>query len=645
MCDKITILHLEDDIGDSELIKKTIESEQPNWSINLVKTGEEFEREVLSNNFDIILSDYKVPGYSGMKALEFVRSRNTFIPFIFVSGSMGEELAVEMIKKGATDYVLKDKLFKLPASIIRALKEAKAEKEKLEMQKRLKESEEKYRQIIDTALVGVYQTNEDGQIKFANQTTAQILDFLSPDELKQCNALEFYKDHEERQKLLKILKTKGKAKGFETELVTKAKQTKNVLMSVNYVGDGYTGMMLDITDRRKYIEGLKAAKERAENLNKIKSNFLGTISHEMRTPMIGILGFTDLLRKEVKDEEQKEVADIIYESSKRLMNTLNLILDLSRVESNKQELQLCDVIISDTILTSIEVMKSLAKEKGLYLETEIKNSDIVVHIDESLFIKVIHNLIDNAIKFTEKGGVKVQLDKEEFENKDYAVIRVIDTGIGIDEQYHSIIFEEFRQVSEGLSRSFEGTGLGLTISKKYVELMGGKISVKSTPGEGSSFEVLFPIVNVDKEEVIYDVEQVSDKGTDKMEQIPAFQIKPKILQVEDDWASSMYVKKCLNGIADLKQVKNGNDALELVKNQQFDVILMDINLKGSINGLEITEKIRNLKNYEITPIVAVTAFAMKGDKEEFLSRGCTHYLSKPFHKDELLDLISMLINK
>jgi PAS domain S-box-containing protein len=645
MYGKITILNLEDDIGDAELIKEAIESEQPNWEITSVTTGEEFVREFIKNRYDIILSDYKVPGYSGIKALELVRSKNSIIPFIFVSGSMGEEMAVEMIKKGATDYVLKDKLFKLPAAIIRALKEAKAEKEKLEMQRRLKESEEKYKQIIDTALVGVYQTNEKGEITFANQTMAQILDFLSPDELKKYNALEFYKDQEEREKLLKILKSKGRANGFETELVTKDNKTKNVLMSVNYVGDSYTGMMVDITDRRKYIEGLKAAKERAENLNKIKSNFLGTISHEMRTPMIGILGFTDILRKEVKDEEQKEVADIIYESSKRLMNTLNLILDLSRVESNKQELQLCDVNISDTIMTSTEVLQSLAKEKNLYLQTEIKNHDIIVHLDESLLIKVINNLIDNAIKFTDKGGVKIELESRQIDNRDYAVIKVIDTGIGIDEQYHSIIFEEFRQVSEGLSRSFEGTGLGLTISKKYVELMGGKISVHSKPGEGSTFEVIFPIVNAEAEQVLVEPEQETAKDIENVKQIPEFKIKPKILQVEDDWASIMYVKKCLNGKAELKQVKNGEEALELVKNEQFDVILMDINLKGGMNGLEITEKIRNLKNYEITPIVAVTAFAMKGDKEEFLSKGCTHYLAKPFHREELLDLINMLINK
>jgi len=649
MCEKITILNLEDDAGDAELIKEIIASEYPDWKITNVRTAEDFEKEVLYNGYDIILSDYKLPGYSGITALEFVRNQSATKPFILVSGTMGEEFAVQTIKKGATDYVLKDKLYKLPATIKRALQESKLIQEKLFTETKLLESEEKYRQIIDTALVGVYQTNDDGQIKFANQTTAQILEFLHPEELKEHNALEFYKDIDERKKLLEILKNKGRASGFEAELVTKNNGIKNVLMSVNNVGDTYTGMMLDITDKRKYIEGLKQARDKAENLNKIKSNFLGTISHEMRTPMIGILGFTDILRKEVNDEEQKELTEIIYDSSKRLMNTLNLILDLSRVESNKQELQISEVKVSDTILSSIEVLKQPAQDKNLFLKTEILEPDIVVNLDESLLIKVIHNLVDNAIKYTENGGVVIRLSQEKYKEQKLASIKVIDTGIGIDEKFQSIIFDEFRQVSEGLSRSFEGTGLGLTISKKYVELMGGKISVVSTPGIGSTFEIVFPIVNTLNAGYSTDDIDLSspdimfDRNNDKDFEKSEMEYTPKILHVEDDWASIIYVRKCLSGISDLKQVKTGDEALKLVQNEQFDLILMDINIRGKLNGLEVTEKIRNFTNYENTPIIAVTAFAMKGDKEEFLGRGCTHYLSKPFKREELVKLIKSIV--
>jgi signal transduction histidine kinase len=224
-------------------------------------------------------------------------------------------------------------------------------------------------------------------------------------------------------------------------------------------------------------------------MNNLKSSFLANMSHELRTPMIGILGNAEIIGISTEDIEIKEMAAAIFTSGQRLINTLNLILDLSRIEANKESLDIEKLEVVSAIDNAVKHYSSDALQRDISLEFVTKIDEIYCFLDERLFREVLNNLINNAIKFTNHGGITVTLNK----SADSLIIKVIDTGIGIPSESLGLIFEEFRQVSEGYSRNFQGTGLGLTITQKFVEKLGGKISVKSKLDVGSEFTVIFPV--------------------------------------------------------------------------------------------------------------------------------------------------------
>lgn len=239
-------------------------------------------------------------------------------------------------------------------------------------------------------------------------------------------------------------------------------------------------------------EELLLARDRAESANQVKSAFLANMSHEIRTPLSGLLGFAELIQAETSDDEIQRYADIIVSSGTRLMQTLSQILDLSRIESGKMELVLEQVDVNKAIDEVVFLFAPNAKKKGLFIERQTGGPPMMLEIDFQLFSSSLTNLISNAIKFTDKGGITISTSIEAVNGRNYGIIRVADTGIGIPEQYFEKIFEDFQQVSEGMKKNYEGTGLGLSLTKKFVELSGGNIQVESMPGFGTTFIMSFP---------------------------------------------------------------------------------------------------------------------------------------------------------
>ena len=381
---------------------------------------------------------------------------------------------------------------------------------------------------------------------------------------------------------------------------------------------------------------LVIAKDRAEEMNRLKSNFLANMSHELRTPLIGINGFADFLRQDIKEPELKEMAEIIFNSGNRLSETLNLILDLSKFESETMDFnyQKFDVVKETTDI--INLFKGAARKKGLSIKAVYSQPAIIIDTDGWAFRSILNNLINNAIKYTNHGEVVVYVSLI----AGYVQVKVSDTGIGITKAYYDIIFEEFRQVSEGLSRNFEGTGLGLNITKKIVEKFEGKISVESEVGKGSIFTVQLPILH---KESIAEGNSVIEK-----EIPPVAPLQPLVrrvaLLVDDDPNVFPILKRYIANKVDLESIMDGEAAIELCSEKHFNIIFMDINLRRGIDGKQVTQTIRKLKGYGSIPIVATTAYAMVGDKEEFFAAGCTHYLSKPFKQQEVEKLINELLS-
>jgi len=500
---------------------------------------------------------------------------------------------------------------------------------------------------LHSAANGVMITDLNGNIIWVNEAVEKLTGYSEKEMLGKSPSI-FKSGLMPDDYYSKMWQTIKDGKVWKGELINKRKDgtyyeeemTITPILNENNEISHYIAIKQDITERKKIEREIREAKVKAEEINKLKSTFLANMSHELRTPLVGILGFAELLRDNIAQQEYSEMASRIHTSGKRLLETLNSILDLSRIEANKLELKPDYINVCRVVRENLMQYEALASAKNLYLKVILEDEEIISYLDEKILHQILNNLINNAIKYTMKGGVIVEVKKGMVDNSQNVFIEIKDTGIGIPPESITRIFEEFRQVSEGLDRKFDGTGLGLTLTKKFVEVLGGKIQVQSEVNKGSTFTIIFPVTSLVKTQV--NVNEAADDELGVNERINLKQ-RLNILLVENDDASIEVTKLFLKDLCELDVAENGQLALDLIRQKKYDVILLDINLGRGLSGLEVAQQIRLLNEYNKTPIVAVTAFAMIGDKEEFIKAGCTHYLSKPFKKHDLVGLIEEII--
>ena len=381
-----------------------------------------------------------------------------------------------------------------------ALETFEAERMRTLAEKKLIESEKRFFNAFEYASIGMALVSPKGNFLRVNPALSEILGYTK-DELLKINIRDIShlddidKDLEQfRQMLAKEITAYNREKRYihKSGREIWALLNSSLLLDNNNVPIYFISQIQDITERKNAEEELVLAKEKAEEMNKLKTNFLANMSHELRTPMVGIMGTFELLKESESIEEVHAFTNVFEESTKRLLRTLNQILDISKIEADNITLYNKDIIISEVLKKSIETFKPEANKKNLYINQDIPKENIVLNLDEDLFISTINNLLSNAIKFTESGGITIQVTKEINDDSGYVKIIVQDTGMGIPEDKFDLIFEPFRQVSEGFARHHEGTGLGLTLVKKYTEMMGGSITLKSELTKGSSFILHFP---------------------------------------------------------------------------------------------------------------------------------------------------------
>jgi len=390
----------------------------------------------------------------------------------------------------------------------------------------------------------------------------------------------------------------------------------------------------DITERKKILEELIAAKDKAEESDRLKSAFLANMSHEIRTPMNGILGFTDLLlNPDLNSEEKENYIHIVHQSGQRMLNTVNDIIEISKIEAGLVNLRNELIDVNNRVEELVQFFMPEAKKKGLKLIME----KLMPHEKKNLFTdknkldSILTNLIKNAIKYTESGSIQLGC-----ELKDHIILFYIkDSGIGIPKARQKAIFNRFEQADIADNRAFQGSGLGLAIAKSYVEMLGGKIWVESEEGKGSIFYFTLPVTSNKGEKPIHDNgDEVSydDKNT------TSIKTELKILIVEDDEPSIKYISVLINDFSkEIFFAKTGNQAIEIYQNNSdIDLIFMDIKLPG-MNGYEATRRIREFNKNVV--IIAQTAFALSGDKRKAIDAGCNDYISKPINKNKLQELI------
>jgi PAS domain S-box-containing protein len=391
---------------------------------------------------------------------------------------------------------------------------------------------------------------------------------------------------------------------------------------------GVTFTALDITDRKKAEFEIIIAKEKAEESDKLKTAFLHNISHEIRTPMNAIVGFTALLDdNDLHQENRKQYIDIIYQSSNQLLSIISDIVDISNIETGQVKINISEININSTIINLFEQFIIRAKMQGLAMNyyLSLNDEEAKIDTDGTKLIQILTNLLNNAIKFTSEGEIVLG-----YTLKDYGIeFMVSDTGIGIPKDKHGRIFDRFYQVDNSISRQFGGTGLGLSICRAYARLLGGDIRVESTPGKGSVFYIILPYIKSEKHMEIMEIQQNKSEG---------FLSSKTILIAEDDDINFLVVEKTLKGNnLVLIRAENGAKAVDICKsNSNIDLVLLDLKMPV-MDGLEAMKLIREFR--PSLPFIALTAYAFESDKKHALEIGCSDYISKPFSKKELLEVI------
>jgi len=393
--------------------------------------------------------------------------------------------------------------------------------------------------------------------------------------------------------------------------------------------------VLDITDRKQMEEKLILAKLEAESANHAKSEFLANMSHELRTPLNSIIGFSQVLERQISktlNEKQVDYFNNIKNSGNHLLEMVNDILDLSKIEAGKIEIIQILFDLGSMLERSTSIIKEMAFKKSVQIETSIQADFGWLNGDETRIKQVIFNLLSNAMKFTESGnriGIDADIEKDNF------IITVWDEGIGILEENLDKIFDPFEQGIAGKASLEKGTGLGLAISKRLIELHQGTISVISKVGEGSRFTIILP-------GRIEGGEQVRREDVSQPSQITSDLAKDaKILVTEDNKTNRELIKAALDDYQ-LDFAETGEDAVTMVLKKEYDLILMDIQLP-EIDGTEAMKQIRRNSTIHI-PIIALTAFAMKGDEDKYLDAGFDDYISKPINIEILLKKIQDILN-
>lgn len=377
---------------------------------------------------------------------------------------------------------------------------------------------------------------------------------------------------------------------------------------------------------------LKRAKELAEVANKAKSEFLANMSHEIRTPMNAVLGFTEILNNLETDESKSNYINHILTSGKSLLTLINDILDLSKIESGKMELQYNSISMHHFIEEIKTLFSIRIRNKGLQLLIDIdENIPKSLIIDETRLKQVFINLIGNAVKFTYEGYIKISVEfrysSDTKTSKIDITFVVTDTGIGIPKEDHDKIFTTFEQVSGQKNKEFGGTGLGLAITKNIIELMGGDISVKSSVGKGSKFRIFLPDIEIAAGR---DIESNEYIDTDKIHFEPA-----DILIADDiDYNREILTQFLKDWKFNIDLAENGNEVLASIDKNRPDVIILDMKMPV-MDGYETSRILKNNSKTESIPIIAITASALKHD-EEIISKLCDSYLRKPVSKNELV---------
>lgn len=513
----------------------------------------------------------------------------------------------------------------------------------------LQKSENKFRNTIESFIDIYYRTDLAGNVIMISPSVLAHTGYTT-EEVTNQKVDKFFENAKDSSQNIKALLKTGSITNFEVIVKRKDQTLRQFMLNIRMIKDAkgipieVEGVARDITELMKSAEELKKAKNEAEHSLKIKEQFLANMSHEIRTPMNGIIGMIDVLNETPLEKNQKDYVQTIKKSSETLLTILNDILDLSKIEAGKMELMYRPFEIKETLKNLVALFGQKAKEKNNELIFNIDpNTPACIEGDQIRLLQILSNLTSNALKFTQNGVVQVKVTSLPIELNEFLVkFEIIDSGIGISEENQKKLFSSFQQLDISTKKSFGGTGLGLVISKELCRQMGGEIGLISNPGEGSNFWFSIkakPAIQADVKASEYSENEISFNNYFKT-------YSPKILLVDDNAVNRKVASEILKKAnCIVESADSGQKAIDIfTANQAFDVILMDIQMP-EMDGIETTQILKQKFGNALPKVVAMTAYSMQHDRENFISKGMDDYISKPIRANLLIKKVEEYVSK
>jgi PAS domain S-box-containing protein len=631
MSTTLKILVLEDQETDFQLEMRVLRQAGLSCTARRVDARPAFVAALREFVPDIVIVDYRVPGFDGMEAAAIAKAYRTSLPVILATGVLADDDAVSAFQTGITDYVLKDRLARLPVAVSRAISEADWSRQR----QRIEADHDMLVRIIETSSGGVIGVSVTGNIVAWNTGASRLYGSARSEalgrplrEVLAANYTDVF------DVALHAVIDEGMAVSIEQELPCDGSEVTVALSMapIRDAAEALTGVSIivrDITEQKRIQQQFRQARDQAEQANQAKSRFLALITHELRTPLHGILGYAELLLLEGGlTELQSGRLESMMAAGQYLLSTINAVLDMSQIEAERLDLVPSVVELRELMETCLDVVRPAADAKGLALNL-VQAAPMWLKADAARLRQILLNLLGNAVKFTASGSVAVRYWPTHAGTR--VRVEVADTGPGIWASHRDKLFRAFERLNANAVSGIEGAGLGLALTAKLLQLMAGQIGYDDNPGGGSVFWFELPCGDVAAADTQTDAPRRSIEGSPSL----------RVLVVDDDAVNRNIASRFLSMAGHAVQsVDSGAAAIDVAGTQTFDVILMDVRMPG-MNGLEATRQIRALPPpYCDVPVLAVTAHAFTEQALACEQAGMNGHVAKPFNRAALLAAVA-----
>jgi PAS domain S-box-containing protein len=640
----ITFLLVDDNPDDRTLAQRELKREFGEITVIEALENEQFQEFLVKKQFDIVITDYFLQWSNGLEILKAVKKQDPECPVIMFTGTGNEEIAVEAMKEGLDDYVIKS-----PKHYLRMAKATRSAYERYRQRQALKEVESQYYRLFESVPVGLYRISKDGTFLEANLALLEILGYPNRETIKQAN---LFTDHFPSSALQAIQNQSDQQQPTQNLELRLSRCCNNGKIWVRYSARSVydeqenflynEGIIEDITQRKEaeaqvsqLLEKEQQAREEAEAANRLKDEFLATLSHELRTPLNSILGWAQMLQRGTLSQKQTTKALSIIERNVRDQTKLvEDLLDVSRIVRGKMKLDLRLVDLYQVVNEALNMVRPTAEAKSIQLQILPPEPEILrINGDVDRLRQIIWNLLINAIKFTpNKGKVTVRLEQVE----EMVMVHVTDTGIGIESDILPHVFDRFRQVDSSSRRRHGGLGIGLAIVRHLTELHGGSVTATSEgQDQGSTFSVKLPAAITQESEVNSPVVE----SATNLPQIAGI----RVLVVDDEPDTLQLTTMILEEYeVQVTAVESVAQALQALETQTFDLMISDISMPEA-DGYDLIKSVRT--SYPQMSAIALTAFASDRDRTTALETGFDLYLAKPIDADQLVEAVEELVKQ